>query len=80
MNKIEEFIAATKLNELINKKEDERECKKVLWGLAIVGAIAAIAAIAYAVYCYFAPDYLDDFEEEFEDEFDDDFFNDEEQA
>ena len=77
MNKIEEFIAATKLNELINKKEDERECKKVLWGLAIVGAIAAIA---YAVYCYFAPDYLDDFEEEFEDEFDDDFFNDEEQA
>ena len=78
MNKIEEFIAATKLNELINKKEDERECKKVLWGLAIVGAIAAIAAIAYAVYCYFAPDYLEDLEEEFEDEFDDDFFNEEE--
>ena len=78
MNKIEELIAATKLSELINKKEDERECKKVLWGLAIVGAIAAIAAISYAVYCYFAPDYLEDLEEEFEDEFDDDFFNEEE--
>ena len=78
MNKIEELIAATKLSELINKKEDERECKKVLWGLAIVGAIAAIAANSYAVYCYFAPDYLEDLEEEFEDEFDDDFFNEEE--
>ena len=76
MNKIEELIAATKLSELINKKEEDTQCKKVLWGLAIVGAIAAIAAIAYAVYCFFAPDYLEDFEEEFEDEFDDDFFND----
>ena len=78
MNKIEEFIAATKLNELINKKEDEAQCKKVLWALAIVGAIAAIAGIAYLVYRFFAPDYLEDFEDDFEDEFDDDFFSEEE--
>ena len=30
MNKFEELIAATKLGELMNKKEDEAQCKKVL--------------------------------------------------
>lgn len=80
MNKFEELFAATKLSELISRKEDEKECKKVLWALAIVGAIAAVAAIAYAVYCFFAPDCLEDFEDEFEDDFDDDFFADEEEA
>ena len=78
MNKFEELIAATKLGELINKKEDEAQCKKVLWVLAIIGAVAAVAGIAYFVYRFFAPDYLEDFDEEFEDEFDDDFFNEEE--
>ena len=78
MNKFEELIAATKLSELINKKEDDAQCKKVLWALAIVGAIAAVAGIAFLVYRFFAPDYLEDFEEDFEDEFDDDFFNEEE--
>ena len=78
MNKFEELIAATKLGELMNKKEDEAQCKKVLWVLAIIGAIAAVAGIAYAVYRFFAPDYLEDFDEDFEDEFDDDFFNEEE--
>ena len=78
MNKFEELIAATKLGELINKKEDEAQCKKVLWVLAIIGAIAAVAGIAYAVYRFFAPDYLEDFDEDFEDEFDDDFFSEEE--
>ena len=78
MNKFEELIAATKLGELMNKKEDEAQCKKVLWVLAIIGAVAAVAAIAYAVYHFLAPDYLEDFDEEFEDEFDDDFFNEEE--
>ena len=63
--KLDELIAATKLGELISKKEDED----------IVGAVAAVAGIAYAVYRYFTPDYLDDFDDEdFEDEdFDDDF-------
>ena len=80
MNKLEELIAATKLGELIDKKEDEAQCKKVLWVHAIIGAIAAVAGIAYAVYRFFAPDYLEDFDEDFEDEFDDDFFNEDEQA
>ena len=42
--------------------------------------IAAVAAIAYAVYCFFTPDYLEDFEEDFEDDFDDDFFNEDDQV
>ena len=79
--KLDELIAATKLGELISKKEDEDKkcCKKcstiIIAVLAIVGAVAAVAGIAYAVYRYFTPDYLDDFDDEdFEDEdFDDDF-------
>ena len=79
--KFDELIAATKLGELISKKEDEDKkcCKKcstiIIAVLAIVGAVAAVAGIAYAVYRYFTPDYLDDFDDEdFEDEdFDDDF-------
>ena len=80
MSKVEDFIAATKLNELVNKKEEDKHGKTVLWALAIVGTVAAIAAIAYAVYCFFTPDYLEDFEEDFEDDFYDDFFNDEDQV
>ena len=53
MSKVEDIIAASKLNELIRKKDDdEKRGKTVLWVLAIVGAIAAVAAIAYAVYCF----------------------------
>ena len=37
-----------------------------------------IAAAAYAIYRFFAPDYLEDFEDELEDEFDEDFFEDDE--
>ena len=70
--KLDELIAATKLGELISKKEDEDKkcCKKCS---TII--IAVLAGIAYAVYRYFTPDYLDDFDDEdFEDEdFDDDF-------
>ena len=73
MSKIDELIATTKLNDLINKKEEEKASKTVLWILAVIGAVAAVAAIAYAVYCFFTPDYL-------EDDFDDDFFNDEDQV
>ncbi|MDO4977326.1 MAG: DUF4366 domain-containing protein [Eubacteriales bacterium] len=74
MKNLEELLAMAKLNSLLEKKEDE-ECKKVLWALAIVGAIAVIAGIAAAVYHYLAPDYLDDIEDEFED----DFFEDEDE-
>ena len=56
MSKVEDIIAATKLNELIRRKdEDDKTCRTVLWVLAIVGAIAAVAAIAYAVYCSSLP-------------------------
>ena len=74
MNKLEDMIAASKLNELLHKKDDEKAKNTLLWVLAVVGAVAAIAGIAYAVYKFFTPDYLEDFEEDFEDDFDDDFF------
>ena len=68
--KIEDLLAALK------KKEDEKNT--VLWVLAIIGAVAAVAGIAFAVYRFFAPDYLEDFEEDFDDDFDD-YFEDEEE-
>lgn len=80
MGKIEELLTATKLNELLHKKEAEEKKKNtLLWILAIIGAVAAVAAIAYAVYRYFTPDYLEDFEDEYTDEFGDDYFAEEEE-
>ena len=70
--KIEDLRAALK------KKEAEKEKNTVLWVLAIIGAVAAVAGIAFAVYRFFAPDYLEDFEEDFDDDFDD-YFEDEEE-
>ena len=70
--KIEDLLAALK------KKEDEKEKNTVLWVLAIIGAVAAVAGIAFAVYRFFATDYLEDFEEDFDDDFDD-YFEDEEE-
>ena len=55
MSKVEEFIAETKLNDLLHKKEAESQKNKVIWVLAIIGAVAAVAGIAYAVYRFFAP-------------------------
>ena len=76
MTKFEEILATTKLNELVQKKEDEKVKTTQLWGLAIIGAVAAVAGIAYAVYRFFATDYLEDFDEDF----DEDFFNDEDEV
>ena len=76
MTKFEEILATTKLNELVQKKEDEKVKTTVRWGLAIIGAVAAVAGIAYAVYRFFATDYLEDFDEDF----DEDFFNDEDEV
>ncbi len=70
--KLEEMITATRLNDMLNKKEDDKMKTTILWILAIVGTIAAVAGIAYAVYRFFTPDF---FEDEFEDEFEDDFFD-----
>ena len=79
MNKIEDMISATKLNEILQKRDDDKIKKTILWILAIVGAVVAIAGIAYAVYRFFTPDYLEDFDEEFEDDFEDDYFDEEEE-
>ena len=71
MSKVEEFIAETKLNDLLHKKEAESQKNKVIWVLAIIGAVAAVAGIAYAVYRFFTPDYLEEFEDDFDDDFED---------
>lgn len=78
MEKIEDMLSATRLNEILRKRDDDKVKKTILWILAIVGAVATIAGIAYAVYRFFTPDYLEDFEEDFEDDFEDDYFEDEE--
>ena len=74
MGKLEELLAATKLHDLLNKKQTEDKKNTLLWVLAIIGAVAAVAAIAYAVYRYLTPDYLEELEDEYDDEFDDEFF------
>lgn len=80
MNKMEELINMSKLNELLNRKgAEEKKASKVVWVFAIIGIIVAVAAAIYGIYRFFAPDYLDDFEDEFEDDFDDDFFEDDEE-
>ena len=71
MNKLEDLLAS------LNKREEEKQKNAILWALAIIGAVAAVAGIAYAVYRFFAPDYLEDFEEDFDDDFDD-YFEEEE--
>ena len=46
---MEDFLAATRLNELIHKKEeDEKNKNTLLWVLAIIGAVAAIAGLTVA--------------------------------
>ena len=78
MSRVEEIVNATKLNDLLHRKEEEDKKKNcILWVLAIIGAVAAVAGIAYAVYRFFTPDYLEDFEDDFDGDFDDDFFEDE---
>ena len=45
-DKLEELIAASRLNELLNKKEAEEEKKKsncVIAVLAVIGAVAAVS-------------------------------------
>ena len=61
MSKVEEFIAESKLSDLLKRNEDEKQKNTVIWVLAIIGAVAAVAGIAYAVYRFFTPDYLEDY-------------------
>ena len=79
MNKFEEIVSATKLHDVLHKKDENKAKNTLLWILAVVGAVAAIAGIAYAVYRYFTPDYFEEYEEDFEDDFEDDFLSDEEE-
>ena len=76
MNRVEELLAETKLNDLIRRKEDDKRKAAIIWTLAIIGAVAAVAGIAYLVYRLLAPDYLDDYDDDFDDDFDD-YFEDE---
>ena len=77
MKNLDDLINVAKIQELIKKEDPEKKAsRRILWVLAIIGAVTAVAAIAYAVYRYFTPDYLDDFD----DDFDDDFFDDEEEV
>ena len=79
MSKVEEFIAESKLSDLLKRNEEEKQKNTVIWVLAIIGAVAAVAGIAYAVYRFFTPDYLEDFEDDFDDDFDD-YFSEEDQV
>ena len=80
-SKIEDLLNASKLNELVHKKELEEEKKStVMWALAIIGAVASVALIAFAVYKYFTPDYLADLDDDFDDDFYDDLDDDSEEA
>ena len=75
MEKLSDLLEMAKVSDIITKKE--KEANKIVWALAIIGAIAAVAGIAFSVYKYLAPDYMDDFDEDFDDDFDDDFFDEE---
>ena len=72
MNNLKDIIDDFKIRKIV---KEEKKCNPIVIALIVVGAIAVIAAVAYAIYRFFAPDYLADFEDdEFEDEFNDDFF------
>lgn len=70
-NKLEDFLDAIKLGELIHRKDPmERRRHCIMCVLMIVGAVAAIAAIAYAVYRYINPNYLEDFDDDVDEDYD----------
>jgi len=79
MKSFEEVLSMAKLQDMVNTKKEDGEGKKVLWVLAIIGAIALVVVIAVAVYKYLTPDEVDDFDDEFDDDFDDDFFDDDDE-
>ena len=70
MEKLSDLLEMAKVSDIIATKK-EKEDSKIVWALAIIGAIAAVAGIAFAVYKYLTPDYMDDFDDDFFDEEDD---------
>jgi hypothetical protein len=79
MKSFEEVLSMAKLQDMISTKKEDGEGKKVLWILAIIGAVALVVVIAIAVYKYLTPDDIDEFGDDFDDDFDDDFFDDDEE-
>ena len=45
MNKFEEIVSATRLHDVLHKKDENKAKNTILWILAVVGAVAAIAGI-----------------------------------
>ena len=70
MEKLSDLLEMAKVSDIIATKK-EKEDNKIVWALAIIGAIAAVAGIAFAVYKYLTPEYMDDFDDDFFDEEDD---------
>lgn len=77
MKSFEEVLSMAKLQEMVTSKKEDGEGKKVLWILAIIGAIALVVVIAIAVYKYLSPDDMDEFDDDFDDDFFDDDYDDE---
>lgn len=75
--KFEDFLNATKLNDLIHGRSVEKKENPYTVILVILGAVALIAAIAYAVYYFFAPNRISELDDLFEEEYDDGLFDDE---
>ena len=57
MEKLSDLLEMAKVSDIIATKK-EKEDNKIVWALAIIGAIAAVAGIAFAVYKYLTPDYM----------------------
>ena len=72
MEKLSDLLEMAKVSDIIATKK-EKEDNKIVWALAIIGAIAAVAGIAFAVYKYLTPDYMDDFDEDFDECYDYEF-------
>ena len=51
MEKLSDLLEMAKVSDIIATKK-EKEDNKIVWALAIIGAIAAVAGIAFAVYKY----------------------------
>ena len=70
-SKVEDFLNAVKLGELMHtKKEEEKKANKWIIIIAFIGIVLTVGIVAYTVYKVLTPD---DFEDEYEDEYDDGF-------
>lgn len=72
-----DFLAAMKLNEIVEEKHQKKDIRRiVLTVIAVLGVIALIGAVVYAIISYFRPDYVDGYEDDIDD-YEEDFFEDE---